>query len=106
MPKEVKSKDQKVSRKTKAKKDPNAPKKPLSAFMIFSQENRPRIKEENPDATFGDLGKLLGAAWKEINPKDKALYEKKQEKAKQQYEVAIAEYNNGGKSGGVGSDSE
>ncbi|KAJ3008305.1 hypothetical protein HKX48_008657, partial [Thoreauomyces humboldtii] len=34
------------------KKDPNAPKKALSGFMIFSQENRARIKEENPDATF------------------------------------------------------
>ena len=39
--------------KTKAKKDPNAPKKPLSAFMFFSQENRQKVKDENPDATFG-----------------------------------------------------
>ncbi|KAI8906618.1 hypothetical protein PhCBS80983_g03135 [Powellomyces hirtus] len=101
MPKDVKPKEQKVSRKAatgkkvKAKKDPNAPKKALSAFMIFSQENRARIKEENPEATFGQLGKLLGAAWKDLNEKDKSLYEKKQEKAKAQYEIAVKQYNDG-----------
>jgi hypothetical protein len=44
-----------VQKKTKAKKDPNAPKKGLSAFMIYSKENRARIKEENPEASFGTL---------------------------------------------------
>jgi hypothetical protein len=27
----------------------------MSAFFIFSQANRQRIKEENPEASFGDL---------------------------------------------------
>ena len=40
-------------KKPRAKKDPNAPKKALSAFMIFSSENRSKVKEENPDAGFG-----------------------------------------------------
>jgi hypothetical protein len=39
--------------KKKAKKDPNAPKRALSAFMLFSQEKRASVKKENPDATFG-----------------------------------------------------
>ncbi|KAJ3260980.1 Non-histone chromosomal protein 6 [Boothiomyces macroporosus] len=58
---------------TKAKKDPDAPKKPLSAFMIYSKENRQRIKEENPSATFGEMGKLIGNAWKELGEDDKAV---------------------------------
>jgi hypothetical protein len=37
----------------KAKKDPNAPKRALSAYMFFSQDWRERIKTENPDAGFG-----------------------------------------------------
>jgi hypothetical protein len=40
---------------TKKAKDPNAPKRPLSAFMIFSNESRSRIKEENPSAKFGTI---------------------------------------------------
>lgn len=47
-------KEKKVAAKSgKKKKDPNAPKRPLSAFMLFSQDKRASIKEENPDVTFG-----------------------------------------------------
>ena len=38
----------------KAKKDPNAPKRALSAYMFFSQDWRERVKAENPDASFGE----------------------------------------------------
>ena len=34
-------------------KDPNAPKRALSAYMFFSQDWRERVKAENPDAGFG-----------------------------------------------------
>lgn len=44
-------KAEKPARKTK--KDPNAPKRALSAYMFFSQDWRERIKTENPDAGFG-----------------------------------------------------
>lgn len=58
-------KKSKISKKTaggkKAKKD--GPKRPLSAFMYFSQENRASVKAANPDATFGELGKLLAEKW-------------------------------------------
>ena len=39
--------------KAKAKKDPNAPKRGLSAFMCFSVEARPKLKKEQPDLAFG-----------------------------------------------------
>ena len=44
---------EKAPRKTK--KDKNAPKRPLSAYMFFSQDWRERVKAENPDASFGML---------------------------------------------------
>jgi hypothetical protein len=57
MPKETKpraSKADKGEKPTKAKKDPNAPKRPLSAYMFFSQDQRATVKEENPEASFGE----------------------------------------------------
>jgi hypothetical protein len=45
------------------KKDPNAPKKPLSAYMFFCAEHRARIKEENPDFKVTQITSELGKAW-------------------------------------------
>lgn len=46
-------------------------KKPLSGFMLFSKENRPKVKEENPDISFGQLGKKLGEMWRALSDKEK-----------------------------------
>jgi hypothetical protein len=41
--------------------------------MFFVQDYRERIKEENPDASFGEVGKLLGAKWKEMSDTEKKV---------------------------------
>jgi len=33
--------------------DPNAPKRGLSAYMFFANEQRDNVREENPGITFG-----------------------------------------------------
>ncbi|WVQ97530.1 non-histone chromosomal protein 6 [Kwoniella sp. CBS 9459] len=98
MPK-VTSKDQKKAgvkdSKKRAKKDPNKPKRALSAYMFFVQDYRERIKAENPEATFGDVGKLLGIKWKEMSPPEKKPYEDKAQadKARADRENAVYKAN-------------
>lgn len=41
--------------------------------MFFSQDWRERVKAENPDAGFGEIGKLLGARWKELSEEEKKV---------------------------------
>lgn len=41
--------------------------------MFFSQDWRERVKAENPDAGFGEIGKLLGARWKELSDEEKKV---------------------------------
>jgi structure-specific recognition protein 1 len=43
------------TKKKKPKKDPDAPKKPLSNYLFFMSANRARLKEKNPEASFGEL---------------------------------------------------
>jgi hypothetical protein len=81
-----------VVNKSKAKKDPNAPKKPLSAYMLFAKENREKIKKENSDATFGEIGRKLGEAWRSIDKKNKDKFIKKSEKDKDRYNQEIVDY--------------
>jgi len=54
-------------KKKKKKKDPNRPKRNMSAFFLYSNANRARIKEENPEAKFGDIAKLLSVEFKQVD---------------------------------------
>jgi len=49
-------------------------KKKLSGYMAFAQERRPTLKEEQPDLTFGETGKALGAEWRAMSDSEKAKY--------------------------------
>ena len=42
--------------------------------MVFCKEMRPKILKDNPGMAFGEVGKALGAAWKELSDADKAKY--------------------------------
>ncbi len=58
-------------------KDPNAPKRAISAYLYFASERRPELKKENPDMSFGDLTKTIAGEWKELSEKDKMQYNDK-----------------------------
>jgi hypothetical protein len=77
----------------KKKKDPNAPKRGLSAYMFFANEQRDNVRDENPGITFGQVGKLLGERWKALNDKQRAPYEAKAAADKKRYETEKASYN-------------
>ncbi|OAA67572.1 nucleosome binding protein [Cordyceps fumosorosea ARSEF 2679] len=79
--------------KKRAKKDPNAPKRGLSAYMFFANEQRENVREENPDVTFGQVGKILGERWKALSEKQRAPYEAKAAADKKRYEDEKAAYN-------------
>uniref|UniRef100_A0A9R8MR31 High mobility group protein B2 n=1 Tax=Equus caballus TaxID=9796 RepID=A0A9R8MR31_HORSE len=57
-------------------KDPNAPKRPPSAFFLFCSEYRPKIKGEHPGLSIGDVAKKLGEMWNNTAAKLKEKYEK------------------------------
>jgi len=94
MPKEAKRKTKET--KVKRKKDPNAPKRGLSAYMFFANDNREKVREENPGIKFGEVGKILGEKWKELTDKEKVPYDKKAQQDKERYEAEKARYQAGG----------
>uniref|UniRef100_A0A8C2HDG1 High mobility group protein B2 n=1 Tax=Cyprinus carpio TaxID=7962 RepID=A0A8C2HDG1_CYPCA len=67
-------------------KDPNAPKRPPSAFFIFCGDYRPKIKGENPGLSIGDIAKKLGEMWNSLSAEVKQPYEKKAAKLKEKYD--------------------
>eukprot|EP00210_Caulerpa_lentillifera_P005835 g5579.t1 len=74
-----------TKKQKKKKKDKNAPKKNLSAYVFFSKYVRSSIKEENPDITFGEVGKVIGEKWKALPAEEKTKYQEMAEKDKIRY---------------------
>ena len=77
----------------KAKKDPNAPKRNMSAFFLYSCAVRPSVKENNPSASFGDIARLISAQFKGLSDKDRRQWDKKAAEDKERYKRQMAEYN-------------
>jgi len=80
----------------KKKKDPNAPKRALSAFFHFCNDERPKVKAQMGDATVGEIAKELGRRWQDCNEEVKGKYEAMAAKDKERYEKAMAAYKRGG----------
>ncbi|KAK0733334.1 high mobility group box domain-containing protein [Lasiosphaeria miniovina] len=93
MPKAAGRKGGKVE-KRRTKKDPNAPKRGLSAYMFFANEQRDNVREENPGVSFGQVGKILGERWKALSDKQRTPYEAKAAADKKRYEDEKQAYNN------------
>ncbi|XP_041358000.1 high mobility group protein B2-like [Gigantopelta aegis] len=82
-------------RKRKHKKDPNAPKRALSAFFFFCADERPALRKQFPDYSVGDIAKDLGKMWAVC--KDKPKYDVLAAKDKKRYEIEKLAYEKGGK---------
>ncbi|KAL9617798.1 MAG: hypothetical protein Q9160_007452 [Pyrenula sp. 1 TL-2023] len=71
------------------------PKRGLSAYMFFANEQREKVREENPGISFGQVGKVLGDRWKGLSDKQKGPYEAKAAADKKRYEDEKARYHGG-----------
>lgn len=72
--------------------DPDAPKKPQSAYFMYANDVRASIKSENPEMKITEISKVIGAQWKELSEKEKSKYEKQAMKAKKAYEATMESY--------------
>lgn len=74
-----------LRKRKRAKKDPNAPKRALSAFFFFSNEKRPEVQQGHPEWKVGQVAQELGRFWKTLTEEEKAVYEKKAAEDKERY---------------------
>ena len=56
---------------------PQKPKKPLSGFLLFSREMRPKVRADDPGISFADMSKRLGELWRGLSEEEKASYSRK-----------------------------
>ncbi|KAM6918941.1 thymocyte selection-associated high mobility group box protein TOX isoform 1-T1 [Xenentodon cancila] len=78
--------------KKKKRKDPNEPVKPVSAYALFFRDTQANIKVQNPNATFGEVSKIVASMWDGLGEEQKQVYKKKTETAKKEYLKQLAAY--------------
>lgn len=94
-----------TTKKTKKKtKDPNAPKKPLTAFLLFSNEVRDEVKKSLPTgSTIGDVAKVIGERWKSVTDSEKTKYGNIYKAEHLKYQEAMKKYEKSGSAAASGS---
>ena len=82
-------------KRKKAKKDPDAPKRNMSAYFLFSVHIRPTVKEENPEAAFGDIARIISAKYKALKDSERKVWEDKAAEDKERYQREMEAYRAG-----------
>jgi len=62
-------------KKNKKMKNPKAPKRALSAWIIYTNEQRPKFKADNPEKSTTELTTLMSQEWRNMTDSDKKKYE-------------------------------
>jgi hypothetical protein len=94
---------QKRKRRPKPAVDPNAPKRPANAFILFSELSRESIKEERSllakvdpgsesEQFLANMTKALGLRWRNLPPEDRAIYQEAFKELVLQYESDYKQY--------------
>ncbi|ORY35458.1 high mobility group box domain-containing protein [Naematelia encephala] len=84
-------------KKVKAKrdkkiKDPNAPKRPPSAYILFQNEVREEIRKKNPEMPYKEVLGIISQMWKDLPETAKKVYDAAYENAHSQYKVKDTNY--------------
>ncbi|CAN0890438.1 FACT complex subunit SSRP1 [Linum grandiflorum] len=90
--KDVEGDGSKKRKQPKKKKDPNAPKKAMTSYVIFCQRERETIKKENPGISFGEISKALGDKWKTMSAEEKQPYSEMAKADSKRYQEEASGY--------------
>ena len=64
----------KVASPDECKKDPSAPKRPMSSFLSYSNGKRAAVKAQNPHYSNADISKALSKMWKEAPQEERDFH--------------------------------
>uniref|UniRef100_A0A8C2XBY9 Protein polybromo-1 n=1 Tax=Cyclopterus lumpus TaxID=8103 RepID=A0A8C2XBY9_CYCLU len=85
-----------------SKKEGSKRKINMSGYILFSSEMRAVIKAQHPDFSFGELSRLVGTEWRNLEGSKKAEYEERAAKVAEQQERDRAQHQTSPRAGMMG----
>lgn len=76
----------------KKQRDPMAPKRNLSAYLLYQNAMRDSFKTDNPGMTFGQLSKYTSHMYKSLTPEEKAQWEERAQSDKIRFDDEMNQY--------------
>ncbi|KAJ3221560.1 High mobility group B protein 4 [Clydaea vesicula] len=76
----------------KEKRDPLAPKQPMTSYLLFCQDVRESIKQQNPTWSQRIIATEMGRLWKEISGEDRVRYDELAQQKRDEYNQAMVIY--------------
>ena len=86
-------KKKKKKTKTKKDKDPDAPKRPLTPYILFCLAERVTVQSANPSMSGKDITSELGRLWQDLSEDKKSVYKKQYEDDKVRYASELSNYD-------------
>jgi len=74
------------------KKDPNAPKRPMSSYFIYANAQRARIQQQNPGIKITEVTKKASEEWKVLTADQKKEWDDKAKLDKARYDNQMKSY--------------
>lgn len=72
-------------KRQKKERDPNAPKRPQTAYFLFASDKRPTLDDKSP--------KHIAELWRNAPAEEKSQYEQRAEGERVKYRELVARYN-------------
>ena len=79
-------------KRKRAARDPSAPRRPETAYILFQNSNRAAFSRQHPQAPFGELSKLIAKAYGELSNDQKQIWICKAEEARAIYNQKMKTY--------------
>lgn len=89
---EVAEVEHRLGRNSKKPVCPHAPKRPITGFLLWSNENRDRLMGDHPNLPVSEIGKKLGEEWGKLSDDVKTKFQAKFLKEKKSYDTKMEKY--------------